>query len=208
MAQQLKLGIIAVMICALHACATVSVYETTKVADISLASDQDKLSRASKSFHKTSGDIGVEDKTSAFDMVASWFGDEEDDSNAYWKRIGADEAIVSKVRDRIALDAEKLTSKAMAVNEAAVALLADDDETTPSRDDVAEMENVLISARNARSSFQEALNKMNKRTTSPVDGNLLLSAFDAEIQVAAQLADKLAAARMSGALSMLKRAST
>lgn len=179
-----------------------SVYETTRVADFSLTSEQNKLERSAKAYHKSVREIGLVKNESAFDMVAHWFGEEGDDVDAYWRKVGADTEKVHLVRARVAEDVAIVTRRLEAVNEAGADLLvlvAED--KTPSRADITEIENVLISVRHARDAFREALDMANKRDDDPVDVELVLSSLDGRIEMAAQLADKLAAARMSGALS-------
>ena len=202
-AQHLKLGIAGVLFCAISGCATVSVYETTKVAEISLSSEQSRLAKATRSFERTITDIGVEERDTAFDKLTSWFGGEKDDSKAYWRLVKADADLVEDVRRNVMQDVARTIESASAVNIAATEILtlAENGGETPSRNDVAQIETVLIGARHARDAFCDALKKASDRSSESVDIDLLLIELDNQVESLAQVADEMAAARMSGALS-------
>ena len=204
MALHFKAGGLAALFFALGGCATVSVIESSQVADISLTSSQDNLERTTKSYHKTVRKIGVEETSSAFDMLSSWFSDEKDDANAYWRRVKADTGDVDQVRNRISADVIEVAARLAEVNKAAADLTGETaEDAMPTKKDVADVETVLISVRHAREAFREALDMANTRTSLPENVDLVLSSLDQEIEYAAKLADQLAAARMSGALSLI-----
>ncbi len=190
-------------------CATVAVFEPEQVAEISLVEQRSALELAAETFQDTAEDAGWARNEDPLSILGKWFGQEDDDANHYWKKIHASQYPVDQIIERVSADAMQAADLMKAVNICAQAMVAPGEgRLIPSRGDVAMFEMVLISGRQARDSFAAAIKQAEIRSSDTYDADVLLFGFDAELDRAGKLADDLAAARMSGALSSLETVSS
>ncbi len=178
------------------ACATVSVYDEPLTAEISLTQDQSDLHVAAEAFNKSARDRGLASGEASLASLAGMLSGKPADTNAYWRRIGADRTapatVVTKVRDDMNASAMGLTN----LDTMAHALI---DKGDPARLDVSAFEGALIHARQARDSFSDALVKLNKRASAEYQITLELAPLDAALAKARVTADDLAQARTEAA---------
>lgn len=183
-------------------CATVAVYEPEQVAEISLVEERSDLEKSSDAFHDMAEKVGWADNQDPLAILGRWFGKDDNGAEPYWQSIKAETAPVDQVIQRVRADATLAAEMLERVNGCADALITPgEQQAVPARADVAMFEKVLISSRQARSAFEEAIKRSDVRSSDEFDADILLFKLDAEIDRAAKLADDLAGARMSGALS-------
>ncbi len=178
------------------ACATVSVYDEPLTAEISLTQDQSDLHAAAEAFNKSARDRGLASGEASLASLAGMLSGKPADTNAYWRRIGADKTapaiVITRVRDDMNASARGLTD----LDRMAPSLINKGD---PARLDVAAFEGALIHARQARDSFSDALVQVNKRAGAEYQVTQELAPLDAALETARTTADDLAQARAEGA---------
>lgn len=178
------------------ACATVSVYDETRSAEVSLTRDQSDLHAAAEAFSKSARDKGLASGEASLASIAGMLSGKQSDANAYWRRIGADKAapatVITQLRGDMNVSAKGLND----LDDMARALIKKGD---PARLDVAAFEGALIHARQARDSFSDALVQVNKRPGAEYQITAELAPLDVALDTARVTADKLAQARAEAA---------
>lgn len=184
--------LLAPFLAAVSGCATIAVYEPSTTAEISLTAQQSELHKAADAFGQESRRKGLATGEASLGQLASMLSGKQDDSRAYWKKIGADKSAPQSVVSRVRADLGDTVSGLTNLNTLARRMMA---KTQPAKTDVAEFEKALIHARQARDSFSDAIAHVNKRSARMYEANDELAALDTALASARSIADEMAANR-------------
>jgi hypothetical protein len=173
-------------------CATVSVYEPSASADVSLTEAQSELHKSAEAYCEETRDKGLATGETSLGSLAGILTGKSSDRNAYWRKIGADRGAPAAVVRRVRSDMNAAAKGLAGLSDLAHTMMG---ATSPTRSDVAQCERALIHARQARDSFADALAEVNKRTDADYQISLELTPLDEALATARRTADELAAAR-------------
>lgn len=176
----------------LGGCATVSVYEPSTDAEISLTKEQSVLHRASEVYCEEARAKGLATGETSFGSLANILTGNSNNKNAYWRKIGADRSAPASVVSRVRSDMNDTTRGLSDLNALARSLVG---KTRPGKEDVQQFERALIHARQARDSFSDALTEVNKRSNREYQISLELTPLDDALTAARATADELASIR-------------
>lgn len=182
-----------VLMTPLGACATVSVYEPGKTAQISLTAQQSELHKASEAYCDAARQKGLATGEASIGMLAGMLTGQTNDKNAYWRKIGADRSAPASVVSRVRADMNESAKGLTDLNGLARKMMGS---TKPTKTDVAQFEKALIHARQARDSFSDALMQVNKRSSQEYQVANELTPLDQALTTARATADELASARV------------
>jgi hypothetical protein len=174
-------------------CATVSVYEPSTDAEISLTKEQSGLHKAAEAYCEKARDKGLATGETSFGSLANILTGKSDDKNAYWRKIGADRSAPASVVSRVRSDMNDAAKGLSDLNALARGLIG---KTRPGKEDVNQFEKALIHARQARDSFSDALTEVNKRSNREYQITLELTPLDDALATARVTADELASTRI------------
>ena len=174
-------------------CATVSVYEPSTDAEISLTKEQSVLHKAAEAYCETARDKGLAAGVTSLGSLAGILTGKNEDKNAYWRKIGADRSAPASVVSRVRSDMNDSADGLADLNALARGLIG---KTRPSKEDVTQFERALIHARQARDSFSDALTEVNKRSNREYQITLELTPLDEALAAARATADELASTRI------------
>ena len=177
----------------LGGCATVSVYQPSAEAEISLTKEQSVLHKASEVYCEAARAKGLATGETSFGNLANILTGNGGDKNAYWRKIGADRSAPASVVGRVRADMTESTAGLNNLNALARSLIG---KTRPGKEDVQQFERALIHARQARDSFSDALTEVNKRS-APREYQITqeLAPLDNALAAARATADELASTR-------------
>jgi len=176
----------------LGGCATVSVYEPGASAEISLTQAQSELHKASDVYCQETRNKGLATGEVSLSALAGALTGKTNESNVYWRRIGADRTAPATVVSRVRADMNDSASGLADLDKLARTMMG---KTQPTKSDVTQFELALIHARQARDSFSDALAHVNKRSSREYQITLELGPLDEALAAARLTADELAAAR-------------
>ena len=174
------------------ACATVSVYEPGKSAEVSLTQQQSELHRASDAYCDAQRHKGLATGETSIGTLAGMLTGQANDKNAYWRKIGADRSAPASVVSRVRADMNESAKGLTDLNGIARKMMGS---IKPTKTDVNEFEKALIHARQARDSFSDALMQVNKRSIQEYKIADELTPLDNALAAARLIADELASAR-------------
>lgn len=173
------------------ACATVSVYEPV-TAEVSLTEDQSQLHAAAEAYSESARQKGLASGEASLASLGDILSGKQSDTNAYWRRIGADKGSTAAAAGRIREDLGAIARGLRNLDVMAHGVIEKGD---PAGVDVLAFERALIHARQARDSFSDALLQVNKRAEAEYQILLELAPLDNALAAARETADDLAAAR-------------
>jgi len=176
----------------LGACATVSVYEPSTDAEISLIKEQSVLHKAAEAYCEDARDKGLATGETSIGNLANLLTGKNNDKNAYWRKIGADRSAPATVVSRVRTDMNGSAKGLTDLSALARSLIG---KTRPNKEDVKQFERALIHARQSRESFSDALTQVNKRSNREYQISLELTPLDEALAAARATADDLASTR-------------
>jgi hypothetical protein len=182
----------------LGGCATVSVYEPSTDAEISLTKEQSALHKAAVAYCDKTREKGLAAGETSLGSLANILTGKSDDKDAYRRRIGADRSAPASVVSRVRADMNDAAKGLTDLNTLGRSLIG---KTRPNKEDVSQFERALIHARQARDSFSDALTEVNKRSTREYQIALELTPLDEALTSARATADELASVRTDEANS-------
>lgn len=186
------------LLAGLGGCATVSVYQPSTDAEVSLTKEQSVLHKAAKAYCDKTREKGLATGESSLGSLANILSGKTDDKNAYWRRIGADRSAPASVVSRVRADMNDAAKGLSDLNVLGRGLIG---KMRPGKEDVAQFEKALIHARQARDSFSDALTEVNKRSSREYQIALELTPLDDALAAARATADELASIRTDEANS-------
>lgn len=176
----------------LGGCATVSVYEASKSAEISLTVQQSALHKAAEAYCDETRNKGLASGEATLGRLAGLLSGKSLTGSVYWRKIGGDKLATQNAVSRVRADLTQTTSGLTQLDAMAHKLMSS---SPPTKTDVTQFERALIHARQARESLTDAFVQVNKRGTEEFAPDNELQPLDKALAVARVTADDLAAAR-------------
>jgi hypothetical protein len=180
-------------------CATVSVYEPSTSAEISLTPQQSRLHKAAEDYSRQTREKGLATGETSLGSLAAMLTGQGEKTSLYWTKIGGDRLAPQQAAGRIRADAGQTAAGLSQLDTLARSMMA---KTQPARDDVTQFERALIHATQARDNLAEALGLLGLRSGSTYEATTELAALDKAIASARTTADDLAAARIEPAVAL------
>ncbi len=194
--------ILAISLCFLVGCATVSVVPDETTVETRLSVNQSKLRQASLDYCDKTVTAGwVEESSGVSGLAQMLMHGRETVTNpdtVYATRIGATTAAPALVLAKIASDAADARAGLETVTREASAVLAGGKDQTANRGDIMSFERALVRAQMSHRSFAQAFNDVSARAdldVSPIalEVDRLAASIDKARSIADRLADRYAA---------------
>jgi len=188
---------LAVSLCVLSGCATVSVVPREATVDAALTQSQSELRSASNAYCDQvvqAGWVeGVDGLLNLADTLVHGRAEEAGRAGFYATRIEASSKAPALVLGRLVADSQAARTGLAGVTREAQAVLRSSDETASNRGDVMSFERALVRAQKAHRGFQEALDIVSVRADMDVQPIAAeIAAFAGQIDEARGIADRLA----------------